>query len=105
MSNHITLEQWRDQALNAEHLESAASMLEECKTAVLAQKKSQQGDIPDSHAERIVKASPQWHDYITKMVKAREAANLAKVETKYLDMRLWEQRSAEARERAEMRLT
>lgn len=105
MSNHISLEEWREKARTAAQLESAAHMLEEAKTAVLAQRKSQQGDIPDSHAERIVKASPQWHDYLERMVKAREAANLAEIEAKYLEMRLWEQRSMEARERAEMRLT
>jgi hypothetical protein len=86
-------------------LEAAASLLEETKTAMLAQWMVKQGDIPVAHAERIVKASPQWHDFVTKMVKAREAANLAKVRLDYIRMKAWENNSEEATKRAEMRLT
>lgn len=97
-------EQFRVAALKHADLEAAAHMLEEAKTAVLAQRKAQQGDLPDSHSERIVKASPSWYDYIEKMVKARQAANLAKVEVDYIKMKFWEWQSANANNRVEARL-
>ncbi len=39
-------------------LDEAASLLEETKSAVLAQKMNALGDVPVSHAERAVKSSP-----------------------------------------------
>jgi len=103
-SNEPSSEQYRTMATRWVELDSAATMLEEAKTAVLAQKKSQQGDIPDSHAERIVKASPSWHDYMEKMVHARKQANLAKVEVDYIKMRYWEEAGMNADRRVEARL-
>jgi len=75
---------------------AAAQLLEETKTAVLSQLKGRQGDIPDSHAERIVKASDEWTDYITTMVDARRRANLARVKYDALKARMSEQMSIEA---------
>jgi hypothetical protein len=51
-----------------------------------------------------VRATQEWREYIGKMVKAREKANLAKVKLKWIDMRFTEQNSREATARAEMRL-
>jgi|SRR6202035_5812541 len=84
--------------------ESAASMLEEAKSAVLAQRMAMLGDIPVSHAERSVKASDEWGAYIRSMVDARKAANLAKVRMEYVKMRAMEEQSSNANKRAEMRL-
>ena len=97
-------ERYREAAETWVQLDAAANLLEECKSSVLAQRMSALGDIPVTHAERIVKASEEWHDYVTKMVKAREAANLAKVKTEFVKMRAMEEQSANANKRAEMRL-
>jgi hypothetical protein len=93
----IASEDWVDK-------ESAASLLEETKSAVLSQRMIAYGDIPVSHAERQVKASEEWLDYVTKMVKAREAANRARVNIEYIKMRYWEESGQNATRRAEMRL-
>lgn len=85
-------------------LDSAANLLEETKSAVLSQMMARLGNIPVSHAERDVKSSEQWRDHVTKMVKAREAANLAKVQCEYIRMKFQEWSSANANKRAEMRL-
>lgn len=85
--------------------DGAARLLEESKTAVLAQKMKALGDKPAAHAERDVKASEEWADYIKKMVDARTAANLAKVRTEYLKMKVMEWQAENANRRAEMRLT
>jgi len=85
-------------------LDSAARMFEETKGAVLAQHMSVLGDIPVSKAEKIVKASDDWHKFIQSMVDARTSANLKKVEMEWLKMRFTEQQSKEATERAERRL-
>lgn len=85
--------------------EAAASMLEELKTTTLAQWKAAYGDIADNKAERLVKATPEWEDYIQRMVNARTAANRAKVNLEYLRMRYWEQTGIEATARAEMRMS
>jgi hypothetical protein len=62
------------------------------------------GDMPVSRAEMTVKASPEWQDFITRMVGARETANRLKVQLEWLRMRHSEQSSAEATKRAEMKL-
>jgi len=84
--------------------DAAANLLEETKSAVLSQKMAALGDMPVSKAEMNVKASPDWEDHVTKMVKAREAANLLKVKMEWMRMRFSEWQSAEANKRAEMKL-
>lgn len=103
-SNELWSEQYRVAAEDWVSKDTAASLLEEVKSAVLAQRMAALGDIPVSHAERQVKASPEWYDYVTKTVKAREAANLAKVRAEYIKMRAMEEQSSNANKRAEMRL-
>jgi hypothetical protein len=97
-------EQFRLAAKEWVELDAAASMLEECKSAILSQMMADEGDIPVSRAEMNVRATQEWREYIGKMVKAREKANLAKVKLKWIDMRFTEQNSREATARAEMRL-
>ncbi len=91
----IAAEAWVDK-------EAAANVLEETKSAYLAKEKADLGDIPDAHAERIVKASLGWLDYITSMCNARQAANHAKVRVEVLRMRFWEYNSQEATKRKEL---
>lgn len=85
--------------------DGAARLLEESKTAVLAQKMKALGDKPAAHAERDVKASEEWSDYIKRMVEARTSANLAKVRTDYMRMKFSEWISMDATKRAEMKLS
>lgn len=105
MRNDVPIsEQYRLAAQEWVTMDAAARMLEEGKTTYLAQQKAALGDIPDSKAERIVKSSPQWADYIKKMVNAKTAANRQKVELDYLKMRHMENTSAEANARSERKL-
>lgn len=97
-------EQYRQAALAWADLDSAATLLEETKSAVLSQMMVRWGDIPVSHAERNVKSSDEWVRFVTKMVEARTAANKAKINADYIKMRYWEQSGEEATKRAEMRL-
>jgi hypothetical protein len=97
-------EQFRLSAKEWVELNAAADMLEESKSATLSQMMMEQGDMPVSRAEMIVKASKQWQDYISKMVHARKEANLAKVKLEWLRMLFQERMSIEATERAERRL-
>jgi hypothetical protein len=84
--------------------EAAASLLEESKSAFLAQLMARLGDIPVSRAELQVKSGAEWEGYVTKMVEARKAASLLKVQLEFIRMRFSEWQSAEASKRAEMRL-
>jgi hypothetical protein len=84
--------------------DAAASLLEETKSAVLAQMMAKLGDVPVSHAERDVKSSEVWTDHVSKIVEARREANLAKVKMEWIRMRFAEAQSAEATKRAEMKL-
>lgn len=97
-------EQFRIVAKEWVDLDNAATMLEETKSAVLSQKMAALGDIPVSHAERTVKSSGEWLDFIKKMVDARSAANLRKVQMEYLRMKFQEWNSENANRRAEMKL-
>lgn len=97
-------EQYRLAAKTWVDADAAANLLEETKSAVLAQRMNALGDIPVSHAERTVKASPEWSEFIERMVNARTAANLARVKIEWIRMRHSEWISADATKRAEMKL-
>lgn len=103
-SNLPISEQFRLVAKEWVEADSAARLLEETKTAVLAQRKKLLGDMPDTHAEKEVKASAEWHDFVAGMVKARTQANLKKVQLEYIKMQFAEAQSYEATKRAEMKL-
>lgn len=105
MRNDVDIsEQFRLAALEWAELDSAARMLDEGKTTYLAQQKALLGDVPDSHAERQVKASAQWADYIKNMVRTKTLANKARVQVDYLKMKFQEWQSAEANARAERKM-
>ena len=104
MSNQPWSEQFRLVAKEWVEKDAAARLLEETKTAVLAQRMKALGDVPAAHAERDVKASQEWHEFIKGMVDAKTAANLGKVKMEYLRMKFSEWQSAEANKRTEARL-
>ena len=97
-------EQYRIIAKKWVDADSAANMLEETKSAVLAKRMAELGDMPVSRAEMSVKASHDWHDYIRSMVEAREKATLLKVQLEYIKMKFYEWQSMNATRRAEMKL-
>ncbi len=93
----VAAEDWVDK-------ESAANLLEETKSAVMAQRQAMQGDIPVNRAEQVVKASPDWMRHLESIVEARKQANLAKVKMETEKMRFFEVQSREANARAELKL-
>jgi hypothetical protein len=93
----IIAKRWVDQ-------DAAASLLEESKSAVLAQRMAALGEMPVSKAEMQIKASDEWHEYIEKMVEERKKASLLKVQLEFIRMRFSEWQSHEATRRAEMKL-
>lgn len=97
-------EQFRIVAKQWVGLDGAARMLEEAKTATLSQMMKKLGDVPAAHAERDVKSSKDWEEYIKKMVDARTEANLKKLQMEFLRMKHSEWQSAEANARSERRL-
>lgn len=105
ISNPPWSEQFRLVAIQWADLEKAASLLEETKTLVLSQRIKMLGEIPHNRAEAEVKASPEWMDHVTKMVEARGAATVKKMQLEYLRMKFQEWSSENANRRAEIRLT
>jgi hypothetical protein len=97
-------EQYRLAAMDWVAMDAAARMLEEGKSAYIAQQIDKLGDMAHAKAERIVKASPDYADYIKKMVNAKTAANRQKVELDFLKMRHMERNSEEANARSERKL-
>jgi hypothetical protein len=106
--NRPLSEQYRIVAKKWVELDAAARLLEDTKTTVLEERKNalvaQNEKLADAHAERQAKADPEWRKWLEDMVAARTAANLAKVQLRYLEMRHSEQQSFEATQRAEMKL-
>ena len=84
--------------------EAAADLLEQTKSAVMAQRQAMLGDLPVNRSEQIVKASPDWSEHVEVIVAARREANLAKVRMEFLRMKHAEHQSAEANQRTEARL-
>lgn len=103
-SNLPLSEQFRLIAKKWIDADSAASILEETKSAFLSQRMAEQGDVPVSRAEMAVKASSEWSSYVTEMVEARKRASLLKAQLEYIRMRFSEHQSIEATRRAEMKL-
>lgn len=104
MSNLPLSEQYRLIAKKWVEAKAAADILEESKTAVLSQRMMATGEQTISKAEMTVKASPEWHEYLTQMVEARQKANMLKVQLEYIQMQFSEWQSSEATRRAEMKL-
>ncbi len=102
--NYPISEQFRIVAKQWVDADNAARLLEETKTAVLSQRMKALGDMPTAHAERDVKSSPEWHDFIKEMVEARSKANRLKVQLEFIRMKFSEQQSFEATARVERRL-
>lgn len=98
-------EAWYEAADRHVALDAAATLLEEGKSAFLSQKMAALGDMAVSKAELTVKASPEWSDFIKKMCRAREQANLAKIEAEFLKMRFSEFMSKDANNRTELRMS
>lgn len=97
-------EQFRLAAKDWVDKDSAASMLEETKSAVLSQRMAALGDIAVSKAELQVKASTEWREFVEGMVRARTSANLAKVKLEWIRLKFNEWQSDAATKRAEMKL-
>ena len=97
-------EQFRLVAKKWVEQDTAASLLEETKSAVLARMMIAKGQMPVSRAEMLVKASDEWGEFLGNMVSARHDASLLKVQLEYIRMRHSEQQSIEATARAERRL-
>jgi hypothetical protein len=97
-------EQYRLAAQRWAQVDAAARMLEEGKSAYIAQQITKLGDMAHAKAERIVKASPEYSDYIKKMVNAKTVANEMREELAWLKMRHMERNSEEANARSERKL-
>jgi hypothetical protein len=102
--NRPLSEQYRVAAKLWVEADAAANLLEESKGAFLSQLMARRGDMPVSRAELQVKSGAEWEGYIIKMVEARKAASLLKVQLEFIRMRHAEEQSANANRRAEMRL-
>lgn len=82
-----------------------ANLLEETKSANLSQMMMKHESLPVSRAEMIVKASPEWKEFLERMVDARAEANLCKVRKEYVQMRFSEWQSTNANLRDERRMS
>lgn len=103
-SNMPISEQYRLAALEWVDLDSAARILEDSKSAIVAQWMADHGDIPVSRAEAKVKSSDDYLRLIEDIANARTKANKAKVQCEYLRMRFSEEVSREATSRIERRM-
>ncbi len=97
-------EQFRIVAKSWVDAEAAASLLEDTKSAMLAEAMLQLGDMPVSKAEMFVKGSDKWRDELRSIATHRQVANRLKVQMEYIRMKFMEWQSENATKRAEMRL-
>ena len=97
-------EQYYDAGQDWADREAAASLLEDTKSAVLAERVAQCGDVPVNRAETTIKASPFWKEHIGKIIEARRQANLAKIKLEFIRMKAWELNNEEANHRAGSRI-
>lgn len=103
-SNEAYSEQWRLASIRWVELSKRFRLMEAHESHFLNKRKEDLGDIPDSHAERKVKASDWWKTYRTDKVEAWADAELASIHAESIRMRYWEHQSGDANRRSEMRL-
>lgn len=97
-------EQYRIVAKAWVDAEAAASLLEDTKSAILAERMLSLGDMPVSKAEMNVKGSQEWRTDLLTISTARQVSNRLKVQLEYLRMKFSEWQSHEATKRTEARL-
>ena len=103
-SNAPLSEQYARAGIDHADKNAAADFLEGTKSAVLAEMMGALGEMPVNRAEAMVKASPEWREFIEKMVEARRLANRAKVRMEYLRMKYGEWNNQQANQRMEAKL-
>lgn len=103
-SNLPWSEQFRVVAKQWVDADAAATILEDTKGAVMAERMLAMGEMAVNKAEALVKASPDWKRHVEAIVNARRAANRLKVQMEYLRMKFSEWQSHEATKRTEARL-
>jgi hypothetical protein len=103
-SNLPWSEQYRIVAKQWVDADAAATILEDTKSAVMAERMLALGEMAINKSEALVKASPEWRRHIESIVNARRAANKLKVQLEYLRMKFSEWQSHEATKRTEARL-
>ena len=96
---------FREAAEDGADKEAAAQRLEDSKSAIMAQWQAELGDMPVNKAEQTVKSSLRWMDLLEKIVAARKAANLAKINMEVRRMEFNEWSNREANQRQELRMT
>lgn len=89
-------EEWSD-------LEATATLLEDTKSAYLAERTAILRDIPVNRAEQIVKSSPEWKERIENTVEARRLANRAKVKLESIRIQIMQWNNDEANRRQELK--
>ena len=97
-------EQFRIVARAWVEADKAASILEECKSAVLSKLMMAKGDVPVSKAEMLSKASDEWAEHLNLMVSARADANLRKVQMEFIRMQFSEWQASDANARRERQM-
>ncbi len=107
MNSHPPVEVWRLKAEEWVDLDAAAFLLMEGKTTVLERYKAEhiEEGMSAAAAERKVKTSDAWADYLKKMCAARKRALHAKVGMQYAERMYWEGTNKDANVRAEKRMT
>ena len=103
-SNSPLSEQYAEIGAQWVDADAAAEILEQVKSAFLSQRMQLMAGQPLNRAEAMVKSSPEWRDYIEKMVNARKRANLLKVQMDTIKMRASEWQNEEANNRIQARL-
>lgn len=97
-------EQYRLAAKEWVDLKAAADLLEESKSAFLSQLKISNNGSSMAEKDMLARGSVTYREYVSSMVAARKAANLAHVKVEWIKMRYWEHQSLNANARSEARL-
>jgi hypothetical protein len=108
MDSQSLSEQFRIIAKRWVDADHAASLMEETRTAVLAEivqrTISSDMSMPYNRAEMMAKSSIDYKNFVQKMVDLKRQANLLKVQMEYIRMKFSENMSHEATARSERRL-
>lgn len=106
--NRSPAEAWRDVAMAWADAEDAAQMLDETKSAILAQMVAMEikadPKMSNAKAEMIVKSSDKWRRHVESIVRARTTANRARIERDYMKLVFMQWNNNEANHRAGSRM-
>lgn len=101
----VTAEEWVRLDHIARDLDDQKSCELEARKSAIIEASKPEDKMSDTKAERVVKASSEWRDYVRSVTQARTDANFFREKMNHINKLQWAITNADANNRKEMGMT